>query len=96
MAQYLGVRYICEDIYSEDTSEATSTEKLTSTALAVMPEGWLRELSEAAAAIDEQQIDRLLSQIPQEYRDLSRSIQIEVDDFNFDRIMNLVSAALNS
>jgi signal transduction histidine kinase/DNA-binding response OmpR family regulator len=96
MAQYLGVRYVYEDICSEDTSEATSTEKLTSTALAVMPEGWLRELAEAAAAIDEQQIDRLLSQIPQEYRDLSRSIQIEVDDFNFDRIMNLVSAALNS
>jgi signal transduction histidine kinase/DNA-binding NarL/FixJ family response regulator len=96
MAQYLGVRYVYEDICMEDTCEAASMEKLNPAALAAMPDRWLRELAEAAASIDEQLIARLLSEIPEEHQALARAIQREVDEFNFDRIMNLASATINS
>lgn len=93
MAQYLGVRYLYEEIESENISE--TTERLTAKALAVMPDEWLRELAEAAESIDERLIDRLLSQIPQEHRALNRAIEKEVRNFDFDRLMDLALEALN-
>ncbi|MCU0533327.1 MAG: ATP-binding protein [Hydrococcus sp. Prado102] len=95
MAQYLGVRYIYEEIDSHDTSGAITIEKLTATALAIMPDEWLRELAEAAESIDEQRIARLLSQIAEEHQALVQAIEKEVDNFDFDRIMNLAQEAVN-
>jgi signal transduction histidine kinase/DNA-binding NarL/FixJ family response regulator len=95
MTQYLGVRYIYEEIDSQDISKAITIEKLTATALAVMPDEWLRELAEAAELINEQQIEQLLSQISEEHQNLVRAIQKEVDNFDFDRIMNLAQEAVN-
>ncbi|OWY69123.1 hybrid sensor histidine kinase/response regulator [cyanobacterium TDX16] len=93
MAQFLGVRYIYEEIYSENISEASTVDKLTAEALTVMSNEWLTKISEAAALIDEEQIARLVSQIPAEYQALAQSIQKEVKEFNFDRIMNFAQAA---
>jgi hypothetical protein len=70
-------------------------DKLTAKALAIMPDHWLTELVEAAALISDRQIAQLLLQIPAEHQALSQAIQAEVDDFNFDRIMNLAQAAIN-
>jgi signal transduction histidine kinase/CheY-like chemotaxis protein len=95
MAHYLGVRYVYEDINSEEISQAVNIEKLTAEALAIMSDKWLIELSEAAASINERLITQLLSQIPEEHQALAQAIQKEVDDFNFDRIMNLAQAAVN-
>jgi predicted Zn-dependent protease with MMP-like domain len=72
-----------------------SVDKLTATVLAIMPDRWLLELIEAAALISDRQIAQLLLQIPAEHQSLAQAIQIEVDDFNFDRIMNLAQAAIN-
>ena len=52
MAQYLGVRYIYENINSELSSEASQVEKLTAEALAIMSDKWLMELADAAAALN--------------------------------------------
>ncbi|MGL4622624.1 ATP-binding protein [Chroococcidiopsis sp.] len=93
MTQFLGVRYIYEEIYSKNISEASTVEKLTAEALAVMSNEWLMNLSEAAALIDEEQIAQLVSQIPAEYQALAQSIQQEVKEFDFDRIMNFAQAA---
>jgi predicted Zn-dependent protease with MMP-like domain len=60
-----------------------------------MPNQWLTELIEAAALISDRQIAQLLLQIPAEHQALVKAIQIEVDDFNFDQIMNLAQAAIN-
>jgi signal transduction histidine kinase/DNA-binding response OmpR family regulator len=95
MAQYLGVRYIYEDFKPLDNSNASNVEKLTAEALAIMPEKWLLELTEAAAAINESLITQLLSQIPQEYQVLAQAIQKEVENFDYDRIMNLAQSAIN-
>jgi signal transduction histidine kinase/CheY-like chemotaxis protein len=89
MSQYLGVRYIYENLDIENSLEVISINKLTTKALAVMPDEWLRELAEAAELINGLLIEELLLQIPQEHQYLAKSIQQEVENFDFDRIMNL-------
>jgi len=93
IAQYVGVRYLYEKTDPQEISEATSPEKLTAQALAVMPNEWLIELSEAAALINEQLITQLLSQIPDEHQTLAQAIRQQVDNFDFDRLMNLAQEA---
>jgi CheY-like chemotaxis protein/nitrogen-specific signal transduction histidine kinase len=88
MAQYLALRYLYEEIHSDDGPEDENIQ-LTVAALRVMPEAWLRDLAEAAALINNQLIAQLLSQIPQEHQALAKAIQKEVDNFDFDRLMNL-------
>jgi predicted Zn-dependent protease with MMP-like domain len=95
MAQYLGARYVYEEINSEDNSELTTIEKLTAEALAIMSDEWLKELSEAAALINDRLIAQLLSEIPEEHQALAKAIQKEVDEFDFDRIMYLAQEAVN-
>jgi signal transduction histidine kinase/CheY-like chemotaxis protein len=95
MAQYLGVKYIYENLDSEANSELEALEQLTAEALAIMSDEWLEELSEAAALINNQLIAQLLAEIPQEYQNLAKAIQKQVDDFDFDRIMNLAQEAVN-
>jgi CheY-like chemotaxis protein len=95
MAQYLGARYVYEEINSELSSELASIEKLTAEALAIMSDEWLMELSEAAALINDRLIAQLLSEIPEEHQALAKAIQKEVDEFDFDRIMYLAQEAVN-
>ncbi|NHC35035.1 hybrid sensor histidine kinase/response regulator [Scytonema millei] len=95
MAQFLGVRYIYEEIDSTNISVAVNIINLTAEALTIMSNEWLVKLSEAAALLDEQQIAQLLTQIPEENQALAQSIQKEVDEFDFDRIMNLAQTAAN-
>ncbi len=95
MAQYLGVRYVYEQINSENSSESEEIEKLTAEALAVMSDEWLQALSEAAELINNQLITQLLTEIPQENQNLAQAIQKQVDDFDFERIMNLAQEAVN-
>jgi predicted Zn-dependent protease with MMP-like domain len=55
----------------------------------------LEELSEAAALINNQLIAQLLAQIPPENQALVKAIQQQVNNFDFDRIMNLAQEAIN-
>lgn len=93
IAQYLGVRYLYEETAND--SEFVEVNKLTATDLRIMSNQWLRELAEAAALIDTQLIAQLLSHIPEQAQDLAKSIQKEVDNFDFERIMNLAQEAIN-
>jgi signal transduction histidine kinase/CheY-like chemotaxis protein len=95
MAQYLSVRYLYEELNLKKSTESETIEKLTAEALAIMSDDWLNELSEAASLIDEQLIIQLLQQIPIEHQNLARAIQAEVDNFDFERIIDLAQAAVN-
>jgi hypothetical protein len=86
------VRYLYEEI--ADSGEE-KVDRLTAEDLRIMPEQWLGELVEAAALTDNQLIAQLLSQIPEEHQSLSKAIQKEVDEFDFERIMNLAQEAIN-
>jgi len=95
MAQYLGVQYLYEQFDLQEVS-LESLEELTSEALAMMPDGWLTELVEAASMIDEGLIGELLVRIPPEHQTLAQAIQLEVDNFDFEHLMNLAQAAVKS
>jgi signal transduction histidine kinase/CheY-like chemotaxis protein len=95
MADFIGVEYLYQQSDLEASDRSLKTEQLTAESLAVMPDEWLVELSEAAALISDRQIAELLAQIPQEHQSLALAIQQQVDDFDFDRIMNLAQAAVN-
>jgi signal transduction histidine kinase/CheY-like chemotaxis protein len=94
MAQYLGVRYVYESVDSNNNLKSTEIEKLTAEALAIMPKDWLQELADAAELTNELLIEELLTRIPQERQSLVRSIQKEVDNFDFDRLMNLARSSV--
>ena len=93
MAQYLGVDYIYENLDGDELTSA-DFEKLTAEALTIMPDLWLKALAEAAELINEQLIEQLLTQVPLEHQNLVSAIQQQVDDFDFDRIMDLAQAAI--
>ncbi|MGL5835741.1 MAG: ATP-binding protein [Waterburya sp.] len=95
MAQYLGIRYLYEEIQSEVSSQLANLEKLTAEALAIMSDKWLQELSYAAGVVNSQLIAQLLAQIPHEHNHLAQAIQNEVDNFDFDHLMNLAQKAIN-
>jgi CheY-like chemotaxis protein len=95
MAKYLGVRYRYETL-APDAQMATSLpEKLTAEALSILSNECLIHLAEAATRIDNQLISQLLAQIAQDHQALAQSIQQEVDDFNFDRIITLAQGAIH-
>ena len=95
MAQYIGVSYLYEELREAKSTECEEIEKLTAEALAIMSDEWLQALSEAAELINNQLIAQLLTEIPQENQNLVQAIQKQVDDFDFERIMNLAQEAVN-
>jgi signal transduction histidine kinase len=100
MAQYLGVRYLYRAIDKlnnmESVERSPRMEQLTESALAVMSDQWLRQLLQAATQLDWILISQLIEQIPEEHSLLAQAIQQKVDNFDFDRIANLVQQTINS
>jgi signal transduction histidine kinase/DNA-binding NarL/FixJ family response regulator len=95
IAQFLGLRYLYQSINAEENLELASFDKLTAEALTIMSDDWLNELAEAVSLIDEGLIARLLAQIPTKNQTLAQAIQKEVDNFDFERILNLTQKAIN-
>jgi signal transduction histidine kinase len=95
MAQFLGVRYIYEQEQPQlsitESAEAVS-ETSVSEALTVMPTEWIKELYHAALCIDNEQIFRLISQIPPTHDSLAQVLGDLVNQFRCDRIIDLIEA----
>lgn len=85
IAQHLGVRYIYQT-----PPPAIESFQLTADSLKVMPDSWLERVEQAADSLDAELLTELLEQIPPEHSGLNRTLQQQVDDFNFDRIINLI------
>lgn len=87
ISQHLNVEYIFETLAP---MLQEPIQPLTPTALSVMSPSWLEELEKASALLDEDTIHALISQIPQEYSDLKKSIQNQVDKLDFHYIFTTV------
>jgi signal transduction histidine kinase/DNA-binding response OmpR family regulator len=86
IGQYLNVKYVYKTL---TVHPLESPETLTREALAVMPSSWLTLMHHAAAQLDVEKITSLIEQIPAEEIALRRSIQVKVDNFDFDQIVTL-------
>ena len=84
IAQHLGVRYVYQSI-----TPSPSSFRLTANALRVMPNSWIDRLGQAAAALDDKLLTQLLQEIPPEHCDLQDALQKQIDNFDFDQIINL-------
>ncbi len=84
IAQHLGVRYVYQSI-----TPLPSSFRLTENALRVMPNSWIDLLGQAAAALDDKLLTQLLQEIPPEHGDLQDALQKQIDNFDFDQIINL-------
>ncbi|WP_019506379.1 response regulator [Pleurocapsa sp. PCC 7319] len=86
VAQHLGVRYIYEPI----PCSTTSNFKFTANALKMMSSEWLSQVEQAALSLDKNLLSQLIQKIPPEHTDLRQALQTQVDNFDFDKILDLV------
>ncbi len=92
IAQHLGIRYVYESI----SPLTPSNFKLTADTLNVMSERWLNQVEQAAIVLDRDLLIQLLEEIPSEHTDLKNALQKQVNNFDFDKILNLVRKSENS
>ena len=85
IAQHLGIRYVYEPIISPEPSNF----RLTADTLKVMPKQWLNQIEQAAIELDRDLLTQLLQEIPSEHAELKNALQKQVNNFDFDRILNL-------
>ncbi len=94
MADYLGVQYIYEENPTNQPENSQSLGKFSAESLLVMPKEWLEEMYSATSQLNEKAIAQLLAQVPKEHFLLVKEIEDYVNDFEFERIIDLVQAAL--
>ncbi|MGL5082077.1 MAG: GAF domain-containing protein [Microcoleaceae cyanobacterium] len=94
IGQHLGIEYLyeVEDPALSSVAAArrnSSAFVLNPESLWVMPQGWLEELHNAASQCSDLLTSQLIEQIPPEHTDLNAALRDLVDNFRFDRIMEL-------
>ena len=89
IAQYLGVRYIYEELSPPHVAVVKHDSSLQAS-LANMPSEWVNELYEAANLIDNEQILQLLEQIPTVDAFFSQTISDWIYNFRCDKIIDLI------
>ncbi|VXD12283.1 putative Multi-sensor hybrid histidine kinase [Planktothrix serta PCC 8927] len=93
MAEYLKLEYI----YADTPNSAPQSPilpfsvslSLTSESLLVMPSEWITSLQEATLLCDEEEVLRLIAQIPPEHQALATSLRALARDFQFQHIRQL-------
>ena len=107
MSQYLGVRYIYEEPTPSERRQEVSLARgaegahrdasfiLQPSSFQIMPSEWIDKLYQAADSVDDEEILRLLEQIPPTHAPLSKSIANLVNNFRYDRLIDLIEATGN-
>ena len=93
IAQYLGAQYIYQTI--EESPQKSSIETLSVEALSEMSPQWLEEMYQAAYYLDTEVMKELIAQIPESKASLSKSLIDSINNFNSDRIMELIRCMNN-
>ncbi len=89
MAQYLGVRYIYQDIHTP--AEKPVTPALTSADLADLPKELIQGINTAAKGAMANQLLALLEQIPPDLRHVADGLADLVSQYQFSKIIALTS-----
>lgn len=100
MAQYLGVRYIYQELSIPFTARGRryfTSEKPDSfflPLLAEMPKNWLDELDDAANDVNEELVIEIVDRISDTHPTLANALKDLLDDYRLDRIVNLTELIL--
>jgi len=94
LARRLGVRYIYADQGPADGQAGAAPARLdlTPELLAILPAGWRAQLRDAASRARGDLVLELLAQIEPEHAPIAGALSQFVDEFQFDKIISLLSA----
>ncbi|MBD2691424.1 response regulator [Anabaena catenula FACHB-362] len=91
LAEHLGVRYIyaekTEDIGEKNPDSSLFT--LSPSCLQMMPDEWIVQLQRAASKCSKRQTVELIAQIPDVHANLAKALADLVQDFHFEKIVQL-------
>ena len=92
MAQYLGVKYIYRDNkLSEQERSIPLNYSLSSASLKVMSSEWIEEVKQLASEGNYSRLQRLITEISPEQKNLKTALTELVENFQFETILNLIS-----
>ncbi|MEG4252353.1 PAS domain S-box protein [Microcoleus sp. Pol10D4] len=92
LAKYLGVKYIYEVV--GQTPQKLLVETVSVADLSMMPPQWLEQMYHAAYYLDTEVMNELIVQIPESKASLSKALTNYINNFNSDRIMELIRPLL--
>ncbi|MEG3931041.1 PAS domain S-box protein [Microcoleus sp. T3_B1] len=92
LAKYLGVQYIYEVV--EQTPQKPLVETVSVEDISMMPPQWLEQMYQAAYYLDTEVMNELIVQIPESKASLSTALTDYINNFNSDRIMELIRPLL--
>ncbi|MEG4310181.1 PAS domain S-box protein [Microcoleus sp. AT8-B1] len=92
IAKYLGVQYIYEVV--EPTPQKQLVETLSVEDISVMSPQWLEQMYQAAYYLDTEVMNELIVQIPESKASLSQTLTDYINNFNSDRIMEIIRPLL--
>jgi PAS domain S-box-containing protein len=98
LAEHLHVQYLYSDRHEgakPSNSEISVADKLSATALQVMPIDWIEQLQRAARIADEDLIFKLLEQLPPAQAPLAKALNNLVQELHLDQIIALTMEALS-
>jgi CheY-like chemotaxis protein len=94
IAHHLGVRYVYEQPQLASASPSlASISPPTSEELAVMPLSWRQQFHQAALYADEDLMNQLIEQIPEDRDSLYRSLKALIENFQLEQIINLTASS---
>jgi CheY-like chemotaxis protein len=95
MHKHIGVRFVYEDPTQRDFSLIRNGEQesLTVDAIAALPEAWVANLKQAILNVDLKLILALIEQIRSENASLANALIHCIDNFEYDKILNLITAS---
>ncbi len=94
LAQHLGLQYIYQAI--EETPKKLSAETFSVADLSTMSPQWLEQMYQAAYYLDTDVMNELIVQIPESKSSLSKALTDSINNFNSDRIMELIRPLLSN
>src|SRR5919202_600414 len=93
--KHIGVRFVYEDPTQRDSSLNRNGEQnaLTASAIAALPQQWVANLEQAIFHVDLKLILALIDQIRPENAPLANALTACIDNFQYDKILNLITAS---
>jgi len=91
LQEYLAVKYIYQEDTEHNTDDLSKIQsiKLTSESLKIMPDSWSQKLKQAAEELNENQLNKLIQEIPEEYSDVANALSNLANNFLFEQILDI-------
>jgi hypothetical protein len=94
LTQQLGIQFIYEQ--PRDRSAQNPARSLNVSAFEDLPDAWILQLQQAIFASDLTAMATLLDQIRPQHSELAIALQQELDNFEYEKVLALISAYITS